>query len=223
MPPPGLALDHLVVGARTLEEGTRWLEARVGAATVAGGRHARMGTHNRLLSLGEGTYLEIIAIDPQAPPPGRPRWFALDSPAMADRLASGPVLIHWVARTGDLDAARDAAPDLVGEALDLERGDYRWRIGVRADGELPAGGAFPSLIQWLGERHPAAALPAAGCRLERLSVRTPDAAGLEARLRALGLAESAPVEFVQGEAAGISAELRSPRGLVLLPESVRRE
>lgn len=212
-----------MVGARTLEEGARWLEARVGVAPVAGGRHALMGTHNRLLSLGEGTYLEIIAVDPQAPAPARPRWFGLDSPAMRERLAAGPVLIHWVACTDDLDAARALAPALVGEVLELERGDYRWRIGVRADGALPAGGAFPSLIQWLGDRHPAAALPAAGCTLERLSVRTPDADGLEAWLRTLGLAESASVEFVPGEAAGLSAELRSPRGLVLLPESARRE
>lgn len=47
-----LALDHLVVAARTLEEGARWLEARTGVPTAPGGRHALMGTHNRLLSPG---------------------------------------------------------------------------------------------------------------------------------------------------------------------------
>jgi len=157
-----LALDHLVVAARTLEEGAAWLEARMGVPTVPGGRHALMGTHNRLLGLGAGAYLEVIAIDPEAPAPARPRWFALDSPAMRRRLASGPALVHWVARTQDIDAARAAHPDLVGEVLALSRGDYRWRIGVPPDGSLPGGGAFPTLIQWEGDRHPASAQPSSG-------------------------------------------------------------
>jgi hypothetical protein len=216
-----LALDHLVVAARTLEEGARWLEARMGVPTVAGGRHAAMGTHNRLLALGEGAYLEIIAIDPEAPAPGRPRWFGLDSPAMARRLAAGPALVHWVARTDDLDGARAAEPVLVGEILALSRGDYRWRIGVPADGALPAAGAFPTLIQWEGDRHPAAALPASGCRLERLTVRTPRARDLARRLAALGASDAAAVCFEAGDGSGtgLSAILLSPRGVVILPES----
>lgn len=214
-----LALDHLVVAARTLEEGARWLEARMGVATVAGGRHALMGTHNRLLALGEGAYLEIIAIDPEAPPPQRPRWFALDAPAMQRRLAAGPALVHWVARTDDIDAAVRLSPSLVGDVLALSRGDYRWRISVPADGSLPAGGAFPTLIQWEGERHPASDLPESGCRLDHLAIRHPRAEELEAALLALGLAGSAPVGLVPGKATGLSGALRSPRGVVLLPES----
>ena len=198
-----LALDHLVVAARTLEEGAAWLEARMGVPTVPGGRHALMGTHNRLLGLGAGAYLEIIAIDPQAPAPPRPRWFALDSPAMHRRLASGPAL--------------------VGEVLALSRGDYRWRIGVPPDGSLPGGGAFPTLIQWEGDRHPATALPDEGCALERLTVRAPGGEGLLATLRRLGLADSAPVDVVESDAVGASAILRSPRGMVILPEAAGAE
>ena len=67
------ALDHLVVAARDLETGAAWLEERLGARLSAGGRHADMGTHNRLLRLGERRYLELIAIDPAGPPPARPR------------------------------------------------------------------------------------------------------------------------------------------------------
>lgn len=218
-----LALDHLVVAARTLEEGARWLEARTGLPTHAGGRHALMGTHNRLMALGEGAYLEVIAIDPAAPAPARPRWFALDSPAMRRRLDAGPALVHWVARTDDIDAARAAAPALVGEVLALSRGDYRWRIGVAPDGALPAQGAFPTLIQWEGDRHPAASLPGPACRLDRLTIRSPGAEGILGTLRALGLPEEAPVRVVAGEATGLSAVLRSPGGMVLLPESVAAE
>ncbi|HUP30702.1 MAG TPA: VOC family protein, partial [Usitatibacter sp.] len=100
-----ILLDHLVVAARNLEDGAAWLESRLGAVLSPGGKHVLMGTHNRLLSLGEGRYLELISVDPEAPPPGRARWFDLDSPAMQVRLARSPALIHWAVRTDDIEDA----------------------------------------------------------------------------------------------------------------------
>jgi len=215
------ALDHLVVAASTLAEGVRWLEDRLGVDLAAGGRHAAMGTHNRLLSLGPGAYLEVIAIDPEAPAPGRPRWFALDAPAMRERLAAGPALVHWVVRVPDIEGTRRAVPDFPDDVLDLGRGDYRWRIGVPSDGALPGGGAFPTIIQWLGGRHPAADLPETGCSLELLTVRAPAAASIRATLLGLGYAGT-KVEFAESDAAGLSAFLRTPCGMVILPETSRR-
>lgn len=87
-------LDHIVVAARSLEEGSAWVEAALGVKMLPGGKHALMGTHNRVLSIGNGRYLEVIAIDPEAPPPARPRWFGLDEPATRARLERGPVLLH---------------------------------------------------------------------------------------------------------------------------------
>lgn len=87
-------LDHLVVAARTLEEGAAYIERMLGVAMSPGGQHPQMGTHNRLLNLGGGVYLEVLAIDPQGIPPDRPRWFDLDSPALQQRLEAGPALIH---------------------------------------------------------------------------------------------------------------------------------
>ncbi|HEX7404123.1 MAG TPA: VOC family protein, partial [Usitatibacter sp.] len=162
--------DHLVVAARTLEEGGAWVEAKLGVAPVAGGKHPTMGTHNRLLRIGPREFLEVIAIDPEAPAPSRPRWFDLDSPQMLARLEEGPALIHWVERTPDLDAAlRDYSEPV--EALSLSRGPYRWRIGVPRDGRRPGGGSLPTLIQWEGAMHPADALPESGCRLEGFALK----------------------------------------------------
>lgn len=158
-------LDHLVVAARSLDEGAAWIEAKLGVPVAGGGKHALMGTHNRLLKLDAGRYLEVIAVDADAPPPGRPRWFDLDSPAMHARLAKGPALIHWVERTDDLDLALKSYPEKV-EALSLSRGEYRWRMGVPRDGRLPGNGAMPTLIQWEGGLHPWNALPESGVSLE---------------------------------------------------------
>jgi hypothetical protein len=157
-------VDHLVVAARTLDEGARWVEERLGVAPVPGGKHALMGTHNRLLKLGPRVYLEVIAIDPEAPRPGRARWFGLDSPEMAERLEQGPALIHWVERSADIEADLAQVPDDI-EVLSASRGAYRWRIGIPADGHLPCAGRVATLIQWEGDAHPADALPESGCRL----------------------------------------------------------
>ena len=148
-------LGHLVVAARSLDEGAAWVESKLGVATAAGGKHALMATHNRLLRLDARRYIEVIAVDPDAPAPPRPRWFALDIAATRERLARGPALVHWVERTDDLEAALRGYPEAV-EILSFTRGPYRWRMAVPRDGSLPANG---TLIQWEGGLHPWDALP----------------------------------------------------------------
>ncbi|MDW4548042.1 VOC family protein [Defluviimonas sp. D31] len=170
------AFDHLAVAAATLGEGAAAVEAALGVALVPGGRHAAMATHNRLLGLGPHEYLEVIATDPEAAPPGRPRWFGLDV------FAGPPRLTHWIARVGDLDAALAAAPAGAGRATALARGDFRWCFGVPEDGRHPFDDCFPALIEWQGDRHPAAALPDSGCRLVRLEIAHPDPEALKAAL-----------------------------------------
>jgi hypothetical protein len=211
-----VALDHLVVAAASLDDGARWCEATLGLACQPGGRHALMGTHNRLLALEGGAYLEIIAIDPHAPRPARARWFGLDEPALQHSLArDGPRLVHWVARTADLEATRTAllaagAPD-PGAPTAAARGAYRWRITLRDDGVPQAGGALPSLIEWARDSaHPAAALPDAGVALRALRCRGL-AAPVLAALGCVGLAASDAAE-----APTLAAHLDTPRGPVTL-------
>ena len=63
------SFDHLVIAARSLDEGTAYVEAVLGVKLSPGGQHGHMGTHNRLLSLGPLEYLEVIAVEPGAPAP----------------------------------------------------------------------------------------------------------------------------------------------------------
>ena len=103
-------LDHIVIGADHLESGTRWTEARLQSAMDGGGAHPLMSTHNRLMRLAGGPYLEVIAIDPAAPSPGRPRWFTLDDRATQRRLAGGPAALCWVASVQDIDCLLYTSP-----------------------------------------------------------------------------------------------------------------
>jgi hypothetical protein len=209
-----LAIDHLVVAARSLEEGSAWIASRLGVAPAGGGRHDYMGTHNRLLGLGPETYLEVIAIDPAATKPARPRWFELDHKTMEERLERGPALIHWVARVDDIAAAAPAAPVDLGDIVAAARGDYRWHVTVTRDGSLPAGGVFPTLIEW-HTRRPATSLPDAGFRLESLDLAHPRAAAIDAALRSMGLAGDAPIAITEGEPK-LAVRIRARAGVIEL-------
>lgn len=198
-------LDHLVIAARTLEEGVAWAEGRLGVTLSAGGEHPVFGTHNALLGLGPSAYLEVIAVNPAAPAPERPRWFGLDTPEMHERLRSGPALIHWV-------AAVDHLPDAP-EVLPLSRGDNRWRLTVPADGLLPLGGVQPSLIAWETPAPPSR-LPDSGVRLLSLRLGTPRPDTLRAFLD--GIRFEGEAEVYEAPQPELSAQLEVEGRLIEL-------
>ena len=176
-----------------------------------------MATHNRLLRLGERLYLELIAVDPEAQAPDRPRWFALDSEDMRHRLARGPQLIHWVARTDDLVRDIAATSESPGEVVAMQRGDYRWRITLPGDGHLPGDGLLPTLIQWGVPFHPADRLPESACALMKLEAFHPDAVRLHSDLTALGLERTIDIHLpASDDEPELVAYLRCPKGLVEL-------
>jgi hypothetical protein len=219
-------LDHLVVAAHSLEQGVAWCEATLGVTPGPGGRHALMGTHNRLAKIATeafpDAYLEIIAIDPQAAAPGRVRWFGLDDPALQAQLrATGPRLIHAVARTAQLDMQRWALITLglkpgnpVRAGRDTPEGPLAWQILLRDDGALECGGALPTLIQWEG-RHPAQAMPGSGLALQSLALH-----GVPERAREL--LKLRGVEVQSGPGPALRAVLTTPLGSVTLESQASR-
>jgi hypothetical protein len=207
-------LDHLIVAAATLEQGEDYVESRLGMRPQRGGKHITMGTHNSLLALGPRTYLEVIAIDAAAAAPPRPRWFGLDRPAMQATLRASPRLVHWVARTSDIDTAREAATVDPGPAHALSRGPYRWRITIPDDGHLPGAGVIPTLIEWSTDSHPADALPDSRLRIATLAAAHPEPAQMRAALAALGL--SAALQVTYNATPRLAALVHTPRGPVAL-------
>jgi hypothetical protein len=199
-----LSFDHLAIGAETLDEGTETVEATLGVPLEPGGVHPAMGTHNRLLSLGPGEYLEVIAIDPDAQPPGRPRWFALDD------FRGPPRPSAWIARAKALMPALARAPAGAGQPHALSRGDFAWDMAIPDTGLLPYGGLFPALIAWKGKAHPADALPDRGIRLRHLVLTHPRAASLRAALTPL--IEDARLAISLGAEPHIAAEFDTPDG-----------
>ena len=115
----------------------------------------------------------------------------------------------------DIEASLSAVTGARLEILPLSRGAYRWRIGVPPSGALAQAGTSPTPIQWETER-PTAALPDAGCRLEKLVLAHPDAPAGLAALRAAGLDPDEPVEARREGPHGLQAQVRTPRGIVVI-------
>lgn len=201
-----LRLDHLAISAAQLDQGVAAVETLLGVPMAGGGKHAAMGTHNRLLSLGD-LYLEVIAVDPDAPAPSRPRWFDLD------RFSGPPRLTTWIVACDDLGTALADGPRGWGQPMHLARGDYRWQMAVPDDGRLPFDATFPALIHWQGTLHPAPALPDHGLRLNRLEVVHPNATDMQAALSGL---DDPRVVIMTGAAPFLRAVIDTAHGPVAL-------
>lgn len=193
------SFDHFAISAATLDAGRSHVEHHLGAVLRPGGRHDLMGTHNMLAGLGENEYLEVIAIDPDAPTPPRPRWFDLD------RREGPPRLSNWVVRTDDIDALVARHPG-AGKPVALSRGDFRWQMAIPADGILPFDGCFPAFIQWDSA---APDFPQSDRTLAKLTLSHPEGARLAEVLA--DILDDARIEVTTGPRS-LSALLDTPDG-----------
>jgi hypothetical protein len=203
-------IDHLTITVPTLAAGAAFVDQVLGVPPQPGGEHPRMGTHNLLLRLGESLFLEIIAANPDATAPARPRWFGLDR-MRADAL---PSLSTWVVRTGDIHASVAVCSESLGEIEPMSRGAIDWLITIPADGSVPVDGVAPALIEWHSSVHPAAGLSDRGLSFVGLEIVHPDPQRLSRLLSSLDL--QAPV-MLRLPAGGVMphlvAHIRTPGGL----------
>jgi hypothetical protein len=205
-------LDHLVYAAPSLDQGMSRIESLLGVRPTFGGRHPRYGTHNALLSLGLTTYLEVIALDPQAAEPAVRAAFGLDDLAE-------PRLTTWALRTSRIE--RDAAAATAGAATSglgaVEAGARETADGILLSWRLtdpsamPLEGAVPFLIDWGATPHPAGTAPAGG-ELITFRIEHPHPDKVRSALAALG----ALADVEAGDRVRLVATIRTARGVVEL-------
>lgn len=223
-------LDHIVIGAATLEQGVAWCEATLGVAAGPGGEHLHMGTHNRLLRLSSdaypAAYLEIIAIAPHlAAPTAQPRWFDLDNDAVQHSLQSrGPQLLHWVAQTTDM-AAACAATEALGVSLGqpqpvsrmTPRGLLAWSFSVSPTGQRPMHGALPHLIQW-ADGSPVVHMPPSALSIASVTIGgAPDS--IDTRIQCVTALQLPGIQVAGAgtdHTPALQVQLNTPAGLVRL-------
>lgn len=208
------ALDHLLIGAATLESGIGWLEERTGVRATAGGSHPGLGTWNALASLGPRQYIEIIAPDPAQP--GVETFYV---PGLRD--FEGPRVVTWAARgaslasgfASGLPAALSCEPSRPGTRVRADGKRLAWTLAFprhRTEGNF--GGALPFFIEWESlEDHPGRSTPP-GLTLRSLSIQHPKSESLTRALASLGI----ECAVSPAASAAIQVELDTPRGIVVL-------
>jgi len=203
-------VDHLVYATPDLNRGVEEIEKILGVRATPGGQHPGRGTRNALITLGPTTYLEIIAPDPEQPPPKTPRLFGID------RLKESR-LVAWAANGSDLGRLRDDAERKGARLGEVMSGSRRRTDGVLLSWRYTdpqtvlADGLVPFFIDWGQSPHPARTA-AQGASLIALRAEHPDAQRVQRLLNELGL--DLPVQT--GATPALVAIIDSPRGRVEL-------
>ncbi len=202
----GSRLDHFAYCVLDLDAACDELAERLGVRPGPGGQHRGLGTHNALLALGEGAYMEVIAPDPLQPTPARPRPFGMDS-------LTNPRLVTWAAKAPDIESkverARTAGYD-PGDVIQLGRdlpdgGRLEWRLTFPE--QLPGDGLVPFLIDWGSTPHPSETAPR-GCSLLSLRGEHPQPGLVKPLLQALEV----DLDVAKGRAPALIATLQTPNG-----------
>lgn len=206
-----LQLDHLTVVAPDLAEGVAHVRDCLDLDVPFGQRHLYMGTHNHLLQLGDGIYLEIVARDPAAAPQAHRCWFGLDDPRQvrADWDA-GRRLRGWVARTDRIDAVLTGREGMLGRKVALPQDVPAFDFAIPHDGSLPLDGILPSIIDRRGRPRSMATIADLGARLTSFTLAHPEPAAIEALYRDLAIMRAPTV--VPGAMPRYTAQVDTPAG-----------
>jgi glyoxalase-like protein len=203
-------VDHLVYATPDLNRGVEEIEKILGVRATPGGQHPGRGTRNALITLGPAIYLEIIAPDPEQPPPKTPRPFGIDG-------LKESRLVAWAAKGSDLGRLRDEAARKGARLGEVLSGSRRRTDGVLLSWgytdpqTVLADGLVPFFIDWGQSPHPARTA-AQGASLIALRAEHPDAQRVQRLLNELGL--DLPVQT--GATPALVAIIDSPRGRVEL-------
>ncbi|MFM0504972.1 VOC family protein [Paraburkholderia caffeinilytica] len=205
-----MLLDHIAWGAPDLDEGSALFQALTGVTPVTGGSHAGFGTRNRLSSLDEISFFEIVAPDPA-------QTESRSGLAVSIGALSRPAILSYMVQTTNLDAACVAAEAcglIVTEKLPMSRTRpdgvrLAWTIAKFSHPDY--GAAIPFAIDWQGSPHPAATTPG-GCTLKRFAVLHPKPAGLARIYQKMCI----DVDVHGAVAPGFVAVLDTPNGEVCM-------
>src|SRR5688500_12673186 len=158
---PPLTLDHVVIAAEDLDAAEQAMTRVLGRRPSWKGRHPLYGTANVLYRLdGDGAYLELLGVDPEAT--GGGAWTEFLKGHLLER---GPGIFSIAFQTPDVAAtvaslrSRGLKSDepLPGEGVDLQTGARREWTNAR----VPPGETGGTACFFIQHRSPPDALPIA--------------------------------------------------------------
>ena len=203
-----LQIDHLVIGIAALDAGVRKFEELTGVRPAYGGEHPHLGTHNALISLGDRTYLELLA-----PRPGADVTESLQFLAQLPEIT--PVM--WAVSTNNITETADRLASAGYEVTEPVPGSRRQENGSTLHWTIlemaaPNLAGAPFFIEWSETSvHPSESSPG-GCELGSLEIKDPRPDQLQGLIQLLGL----NVNVEQAASSLLTFDLHCPNGEIRL-------
>ena len=204
----GNSIDHIIWACPDLESGIDQFEEMSGVRAVAGGKHPKLGTHNALLHLGNRSYLEIVAPDPNHD--GGPWSRSLQQ-------LTEPILLHWVIARPNLGDYVSGLSGMIGGDNEVDSiarqhptlGELNWEILLLPQHDY--GCLVPFLIDWGDSTHPTDLLEH-HCTLRNVRISTPDLPNMMKIASWLAI----DAEFIEANEPKLEVWIDSPKGVVHL-------
>ena len=200
-------IDHLVYCVPDLQKGMDEIEKQFGVAPVYGGQHLTQGTHNALLNLGEGSYLELLAIDPKNDSISDPRWMGID-------LMKKSKMTRWAIKSVDFEqeiSILKKANFELGKALTGSRKTststlLNWQMSLPLPS--PEVEILPFILDWKDSIHPTENLNPK-CRLLEIRATHPNPELIQKTLVSL----EAEIKIERSNSISLVAKIKTPNGI----------
>lgn len=203
-------IDHLVYAVPDLAQAISEFELKLGIAPVFGGQHLTKGTKNALLNLGDGAYLELLALDLTNDRVQSPRWMGID-------LIEQPQMVRWALKTDQinqvsrqLSAFHPAHGQIETGERQQANGEFlRWQMCLPT--ATPVVDILPFFVDWSSSRHHPCDQLEKGCSLQEIQLFHPQPQSIEPLFEALNI----PLTIQEGTQA-IRLTIASPKGSLSL-------
>lgn len=204
---PRAQVDHILLGIDDLERGMDAFEQLTGVRPVYGGKHPG-GTHNALVSLGGGTYLEVLALQPGVPPPK-------EYAGLEQLHTLTP--IGWAVSSKDSAQLRDRLTAAGMPVTEANAGSRKTPAGATLSwqtfGLKDNFDEAPFFIVWSAQTaHPSTTSPT-GCKLLSWRIASPHQKNLEQLRRTLDLRH---LDLADAPTTALRPSLSCPKGPVEL-------
>ncbi len=205
------SIDHIVYAVPDLHEAVEDFRKLSGVLPVIGGRHLDRGTHNALVNIGNGAYLELIAADTDNRDFTGDRWMGVD-------LIDSPTIVRWSIKSEHinqdavwLEKRNPLLSSVVEGSRQTEEGNrLAWKMTLPSPYPMVEG--IPFFTDWSESSfHPCDRLPEESTLLS-ISISGPDVSALEVYVDDLNV----PLILQESQDTCINIEIKTPTGRIIL-------
>lgn len=182
----GRTVDHIVYAVPNLEQACDELEKGLGIRPVFGGYHQTQGTKNALLNLGNGAYLELLAVDMENKVIPPPRWMGVD-------LIDKARITRWALKSQNLESDSTYLQSYNSELGKIQGGQRKTQDGSLLKWQLimptstPMMDVLPFMVDWQESSHHPTDRLAEVCPLLEVKIAHPQAEKIQTIFEQLGV------------------------------------